>query len=137
MQAWINRGLVLCALFISASGCGPAGAKRYELSGKITWAGRPIPAGLIYFDPDIAGGVDGPQGYAIIEKGQYDTRKGGGGHGGGKYLIRLVALDGVPGPEAALGRPLFPEYSWPEDLPEADGQKDFDIPADVKSRVRQ
>jgi hypothetical protein len=118
-------------------GCGKPEMKRYQLAGKITWAGKPIPAGMLYFEPDLAAGVNGLQGYAIIEKGQYDTRKGGQGHSGGKSVIRIFAGDGIPAPEAQMGRPLFPEYSWNDELPSADGTKDFEIPADVKRRVGQ
>ena len=112
-----------------ASGCGDSGPKRYHVAGKVTWAGRPIPAGVIYFDPDIANGKDGPQGFAIIKDGQFDTRDNGQGHGGGKGLLRITACDGVPGAEAPMGKPLFPEYFWMAELPEEDAAKDFNIPA--------
>jgi hypothetical protein len=130
----------LAAIFFSTStlclaGCGEKAPVRYRLSGKITWAGKPIPAGILYFDPDLAAGVDGPQGYAIIEKGMYDTMKGGAGHAGGNCVIRLHALDGVSAPEAYGGRPLFPEYFWSEALPAIDDTKDIDVPADVRARL--
>jgi hypothetical protein len=113
------------------AGCGESGPRRYHLAGKITWAGEPIPAGLIYFDPDIAAGVDGPQGFAVIKDGQYDTRNDGLGQGGGKYVCRIFAADGVEGPESPLGQPLFPEYTWSVELPAAEGTKDFDIPREA------
>lgn len=112
---------------LSAVGCGQGGATRYHLAGKITYAGKPIPEGIIFFDPDLAAGHDGPQGHAVIKNGVYDTRNEGLGPGGGKYVLRLYALDGIPGPEAASGRPLFPEYTWREELPTQDATKDFNV----------
>jgi hypothetical protein len=126
--------LVLVAVAL-ATGCGKPQPKRYHLAGKVTWAGKPIPAGMLYIEPDLAAGTNGLQGYAIIEKGQYDTRKGGQGHSGGKSVLRIFAGDGVASGEATMGKPLFPEYSWNEELPSDDATKDIEIPPDVKSRV--
>ena len=92
---------------------------------------------MLYIEPDLAAGTNGLQGYAIIEKGEYDTRKGGQGHSGGKSVLRIFAGDGVVSGEATMGKPLFPEYTWNEELPAADAAKDIDIPADVKKRVGQ
>ncbi len=127
--------LAFLVVVATLAGCGNPGPNRYDLAGKINWAGKPIPAGMLYFEPDLAAGVNGLQGYAVIEKGQYDTRKGGQGHSGGKSVIRIFAADGIPANEAPMGKPLFPEYSWNEELPTSNGTKDFEIPADVKSRV--
>lgn len=126
-EAAIWWALFACVLALSAAGCGRDGAARYHLAGKIAYGGKPIPEGIIFFDPDLAAGQDGPQGYAVIKNGVYDTRNEGLGPGGGKYVLRLYALDGIPGPEAATGRPLFPEYTWREELPTQDATKDFNI----------
>jgi hypothetical protein len=129
----------LLALIVGAlpPGCGKPQPKRYHMAGKATWAGKPIPAGMLYIEPDLAAGTNGLQGYAIIEKGQYDTRKGGQGHSGGKSVLRIFAGDGNAVGEATMGKPLFPECSWAEELPTADATKDIDIPADVKLRAGQ
>jgi hypothetical protein len=129
--------LALSIVMASLLGCGKAEPRRYELSGKVTWAGKPIPAGMLYFEPDLAAGVNGLQGFAIIDKGQYDTRKGGRGTSGGKVVIRIFAGDGIASGEAQMGRPLFPEYQWHDELAAADATKDIDIPADVKNRAAQ
>ena len=136
----VFRGLLLSVMLLAITvtapvGCGKPGPKRYQLSGKITWAGKPIPAGMLYIEPDLAAGRNGLQGYAIIQKGEYDTRKGGQGHSGGKSVLRIFAGDGVASGEATMGKPLFPEYSWNEELPAADATKDIEIPADVKKRL--
>jgi len=130
-------GLLIAASFAMTTGCGKPPPKRYQLSGKITWAGKPIPAGMLYIEPDLAAGTNGLQGYAIIEKGEYDTRKGGQGHSGGKSVLRIFAGDGVVSGEATMGKPLFPEYTWNDELPTADVTKDIEIPADMKKRAGQ
>src|SRR3954451_3750868 len=125
----------LSVMTFAAVGCGKPAPKRYQLSGKITWAGKPIPAGMLYIEPDLAAGTNGLQGYAIIDKGEYDTRKGGQGHSGGKSVLRIFAGDGVVSGGATMGKPLFPEWTWNDELPTVDATKDIDIPADVKKRL--
>lgn len=124
----------ILTLLLSAAvlaGCGEKGAQRYHLSGNVKYAGQPVPKGIIYFDPDLGAGVDGPQGFAPIENGKYDTRQGGLGHGGGKVVCRLFAGDGKVVGEATLGKLLFPEYTFKAELPAADGTRDFDIAKDA------
>ena len=53
--------------------------KLYRVSGVVTYAGKPIPKGLIFFDPK----TDGPQGFANIVEGKFDTAQQGRGVRGG------------------------------------------------------
>ncbi|WP_254513943.1 hypothetical protein [Anatilimnocola floriformis] len=127
LHRWSVAVFVLVAL-IAASGCEKK-VQRFHVWGKITYQGQPIPAGSITFDPDLQAGADGPQGFAIIKNGEFDTRKDGGiATVGGKYMARVYATDGVAGPEIPNGRPLFPERSIPQDLPKADGELNIDVP---------
>ena len=126
LAAWLVGSILLLA--ITLPGCGKPGPKRYHLAGNITWGGQPVPAGIVYFDPDLAAGHDGPQGFAPIKNGNFDTRLEGLGQGGGKYVLRLYAYDGMTGPELPMGKPLFPLYTTAVDLPTEDGTRDFDVP---------
>ena len=120
--------VLLLAVLCGASGCEKK-VQYYHVWGKITYQGQPIPAGSITFDPDIAGGVDGRQGFAMIKNGEYDTRiDDGRPTPGGKYVARVYATDGIPGPERPNGKPLFPERLIPKELPKADGPLDIDVP---------
>jgi hypothetical protein len=120
--------VLLLAVLFAAVGCEQK-KPRYHVWGKITWQGQPIPAGSITFDPDITAGADGPQGFAIIKNGEYDTRKEGGlAPAGGKYVARVYATDGIAGPELPNGRPLFRERLIPKELPKEDAEIDIDIP---------
>lgn len=111
-------------------GCQEQGPKRYDRWGKVTYKGQPIPRGTIHFDPDLHAPNDGPQGYADIINGEFDTRKKPGlGSGSGKYFLRINAADGIPGPEAPMGKPLFTsEAMVPRDLPAEPTELTIDVP---------
>ena len=116
------------ALFLAlAAGCGQ-GEKLYDVSGTATYDGKPIPAGIIYFDPDPMKGGTGTQGFASIIDGKYTTAVNGRGIRGGPYAVRITGYDGKAANEAPLGRPLFDEYELKKDLPAADSELNLDIP---------
>jgi hypothetical protein len=119
------------------AGCGPEGPKRYDHWGTVTYQNRPIPAGMIYFDPNLdpkQQGKDGPQGYAIIKDGKYDTReKPDSGPGAGPYFIRVFAADGVEAPEAPVGKMLFQEQvQISHELPEEESELNIEIPPETR-----
>jgi hypothetical protein len=105
-----------------ATGC-TKGEKLYRVSGKVTFDGKPIPKGNIFFDPQ----ADGPQGYASILDGKYDTAAGKGVRGG-QYNIRVNGFDGKEANEAPFGQALFPEYTGTKELPAEDSTFDLEIP---------
>jgi hypothetical protein len=100
--------------------------KVYRVSGNVTFNGKPIPKGLIFFDPQ----AEGPQGFANIEGGKYDTSIPGKGRGvrGGAYNIRVSGFTGVEKNEAPFGDALFPEYTDTKELPKEDSTYDLDVP---------
>lgn len=124
------RSFSLVAAFAAATlavltGCS-ADEKTYEVSGTIQYQGKPVPKGLIFFDPE--GG--GPQGFANIENGKYDTATPGQGKGirGGKYSIRINGFDGKVGAEAPFGQAIFPEHTFQKELPAQTQTFDYDVP---------
>lgn len=130
--------LVPALLVLSLMGCG-SGLNR--MSGKVTFGGKPIPAGKIYFIPDGAKGNSGPSGYADIKDGAYDT-SGEGGKGVGKGPM-IVAIEGndpaapvtdknIPAGENVV-KSLFPRYETSVEL-NGEATKDFDVPADAAKR---
>jgi hypothetical protein len=122
------RALVLTAAACTLlSGC-TRGPRLYPVSGTVTHKGNPLPAGVIYFNPDVTRGNDGPQGYAIIKEGHYDTADTGGkGVLGGPYTVRIEGFDGMPGNELPLGKPIFTDYQVAVDLPQTAATQDFDV----------
>jgi hypothetical protein len=108
------------------SGCG-TGERLHDVSGTITYEGKPIPKGLIFFDPDK--GTPGTQGFANIENGKFDTASPGKGKGirGGAYSIRISGFDGKEAPEAPFGQFLFPEHELKKELPPRNQTFDYDV----------
>lgn len=137
-----NRCTHLCAavsfiLFLTTliSGCGSAesGPTRYEVSGKVTYKGQPVPYGEIMFEPDSKKGNQGPAVTAVIKEGQYKTEPGKGTVGGA-MVVQIMGLDGkVPAnkDDAAMnphGMSLFAGYKTEIDLPQKSTTHDFEIP---------
>jgi len=112
--------MVLIAL--ATSGCGEAGPNRYHVSGTVSFEGQPVPAGLVMFDPDVSSGNNGPQGFALIHDGVFNTADTGGkGPVAGPHRIRVSGYDGTQGNEAQpYGQPIFAEYVFPHTVPSED-----------------
>jgi hypothetical protein len=117
----------LPGLLLLTVGCSSA-PSRYDVSGKVTFNGRAVPAGVLRFDPDAAAGNNGPQGFVEFRDGVYDTSKGGRGTGGGPYIVYIQGFDGQRAPDLPLGRPLFPEHQTRIDLSRENTVHDFDVP---------
>lgn len=127
--------LCLCILMmvVFSIGCGrTTGPARYDLSGTITYDGKPVPAGSILFAPDTSKGNDGPGASAEIKDGVYRTRAGYGTIGG-PHLATISGYDGVPFQSGAmtipLGKPLFANVQISIDLPKQTTTHDIAIPA--------
>jgi hypothetical protein len=108
---------------IALAGCTQE-ERLYRVSGVVTYNSKPIPKGLIFFDPK----TDGPQGFANIVDGNYDTAAQGKGVRGGAYAVRVNGYDGKQANEAPFGQALFPEYTGTKDLPREDSTYDLDVP---------
>jgi hypothetical protein len=119
---------LFCLAALVLAGCG-GGEKLYDVSGTITFEGKPVPKGLIFFDPDTSKGTPGTQGFANIENGKFDTAARGKGQGirGGTYQIRISGFDGKEAPEAPFGQFLFPEHQVTKELPAQNQTFDYDV----------
>lgn len=132
-RAW---SLALAILFglvpggCSRSGDGPS---RFDLSGKVTYQGTPVPAGEITFTPDTEKGNSGPGTMATIRNGEFRTPPGKGTIGG-PHVVRIIGhaamAEGAappPGEEAAPVGRLFKEYVTNVDLPASAATHDFEV----------
>ena len=133
-----SRILVLssCVAVAALIGCESSERPTYRVSGKVQWKGQPVPKGLIYFEPDLHRSNDGPQGFAMIENGQYDTGQGGRNVVAGPHVVRVEGYDGKEGHELPLGRLIFSEYSFEHDLPGEYSNLDIDVPATHSAKTR-
>lgn len=114
-------------LAAALTGCA-AGDRVYDVSGTATFDGRPIPAGIIYFDPDPTKGGAGPQGFAVVKDGKYDTAVEGKGVRGGAYIVRITGYDGKVANEAPMGQALFAEYEFKKELPREKSELPIEVP---------
>ena len=65
----LRAGLLVAGMVLVA-GCD--GDRVYHVQGTVSIGGTPVPAGVIWFDPDIQkGNTNGPQGYAQIKDGRF------------------------------------------------------------------
>jgi hypothetical protein len=104
------RPLLVLVVAAPLLGCS-SGVKLFPVSGTVTFDGKPIPAGRLYFNPDVGKGNDGPQGYADIREGKFDTREGGRGTPGGPMVIRIEGFEA--GSDAkSYGKPSASRCSW-------------------------
>ena len=101
----------------------PAGPKLNDVTGKITFAGQSVPAGRIVFTPDTAQGGLGPQGFAEIHSGEFDTRRSGQGVLPGPMHVRISGYERPNGP------PLFLDYEIELDLQPGDMNVTLDVPS--------
>lgn len=130
VMRWSLRLLAAFFLGAAALGCvNSEGAGQFHVSGTATFDGQPIPAGKIVFTPDIAAENKGPQGFADIRDGKYDTSMGGQGVVGGKHDVQIQGFDASVTPGGAPPKPLFIEYTLKADLPKENSTQDFVVPA--------
>jgi hypothetical protein len=87
----------------------------------------------VIFDPDLAKGNDGPQGFAEIHDGHFDTKQSGKGGPAGAVLLRFEGFDGAPMPGFPYGKPIFAAYTLKLDIPREDTTTDVAVPASAAS----
>jgi hypothetical protein len=124
-------GLLALLSLLATSGCGDPGPVRHRVQGTVTYGGKPVTFGRVVFDPDVMQDNNGPQGYAAIENGRFDTAANGGkGTSGGPMVLTLDGFEPIgDGLDATAVRPLFSGHQEHRDLPTADVELEIEIPA--------
>ena len=113
LKPYRKRLFVMTTLWLAILGCS-AEVPTVPVEGMVTFKGKAIPKGEIYFDPDIS--IKGPQGRALISEGKFSTKDINSGIVPGKYIIRIHGFDGKPREEAPMGKALFFAYELPMEL---------------------
>lgn len=129
MRRLYPSALILVLFATLMLGC-QTDPRRFHVKGTVTYKGAPVVAGVMFFDPDPGKQNDGPQGYAFIKDGKYDTAETGGkGIVGKAYLVKIQGFDGKPGEELPMGRVLFTNFQEAVDFPLENTTRDFKVPA--------
>ncbi|MSR50658.1 MAG: hypothetical protein CK551_05035 [Planctomycetaceae bacterium] len=105
--------LLIASLFLAILGCSSE-VPTFPVEGTVTFKGKALPKGEIYFDPDIS--IKGPQGRALISEGKFSTKDLNSGIVTGKYTVRIHGFDGKPREEAPMGKAIFPAYELTMEL---------------------
>lgn len=124
------RSVVLgaCLLTLTSVGCGPAPDPVARVHGTVTFRGKPVPKGNVFFDPDGTKGTSGKQGFAGIVDGQFDTAApDGDGIKPGDYTVRVQAFDGKPLPDLPFGTGLTSEFVTKKNFSEDNNAYDIVI----------
>jgi hypothetical protein len=123
-----SKGRLLCSLAAALlAGCSDR-VERVRVSGQITFQGKPVPYGNITFEPDRTKGNQGPQGYAQIRDGQYDTRNAGTEPCPGAQNVHIIGYPEL-GSGATGKTMLVIDYYTTAELTRQAATKDFDVPA--------
>lgn len=132
---WIRAAAVAMAAVVG--GCSkPTIPAVFEVSGSVTFAGKPIPAGRVVFEPDTSRGATGMVSIADITDGHYVTRPDRG-FAGGPCRVTIYGSDGTLPAEnpADHDDALFPPWQTDVNLPQEPCQRDFAVPANTRAAV--
>jgi hypothetical protein len=127
MKRTLQHLSVFVLLAFLLTGCSNSGL--YDVSGTVTWQGKPVPIGLVTIEPDAQKGNQGTQTQGLIQDGHFQTLPGHGAIAG-PVLITVSANDGVPAPFAPHGKLLFRTYQFRRELPAAASTLDIEVPAE-------
>ncbi len=136
MTQTVRRLVGLAVLILVAVGCSHE-AKKGQLSGKVLFNGKPIPAGWISFMPDASEGNRGAVKVAQIKDGVYNTaQESDPGIFPGPTVIRIAGFDGKKEKGFSQGKQIFNAYEMRATLSEGTSTMDFTIPASAAQNLR-
>lgn len=118
---------VVVVALVALVGCSRQPPGRYEISGMVSFDGKPVPLGQVSFEPDPTQGNRGPQAVAPIENGRYRTQPRKGAVAG-PVRITVMGYDGLSKGETPFGTPLFKRFTTEQALPAESSTLDIVVP---------
>lgn len=121
MSGHTIQGTLACLALGLLLGCGSnGGPTRHQISGTVSYAGKPVPRGRVEFEPDTSKGNSGPGAMAEIQKGKFQTLANAGAVTG-PHIVHITGSDGIPfeteeGITLEQGQPLFSPYTTTADI---------------------
>ncbi len=107
-----------------------------QVSGTVTFKGKPIPAGNVMFTPDV--NLSGGQIRMFnVKDGAYDSTKDPSpGLLPGKYEVTIQGYDGKQIPNFFQGKQIFNAVTESYEVPAGNSTKDFVVPDSAGVNVR-
>ena len=129
--------LLIAPVLAAIVGCGEgAGAGKYQVSGRVTFKGQPLPEGEILFMPDTSAGNEGPASIVYVKDGKYSTQPGKG-LVGGAYKFEVEGFE-TKAEQDQDGEPvverLFETFVSQHEFDAQDSTFDFEVEVPEKKK---
>jgi hypothetical protein len=127
--------LILSCITLLTTGCGGK-PPMSQISGTVTFKGKPIPAGNVMFTPDVS--IAGGQiRMFMVTEGAFDSTKDPApGLMPGKYDVTITGYDGKKIPMFFQGKQIFNSVHEPLEVPTGSTKKDFVVPDSAGVNVK-
>jgi hypothetical protein len=133
MHGLTRRLLGGVAVLALAAGCS-SGPEMAQVSGTVTFQGKPVPAGWISFTPESG---DGSVRVCQITDGVYDSSKEGEpGVYPGRNRIKIAGFDGKKIPFWGQGKQIFNPIDDTFDVPSGTSTKDWVVPESAGKNIK-
>ena len=116
---------MLALLGLTCLGCGNDSG-RAEVSGYVTFEGKPVPVGVIEYRPNAEKGGGGPQSILVIRDGYYNSD--GKGPVFGHHIVKVSGYTGIEIPFVPEGERLFPVHKEEVEITEDSYKINYDFP---------
>ena len=134
MTRTVGRLGSLAAVLTIAAGCSSE-PQLSQMSGKVTFKGKPVPAGYISFMPEV--GSKGEVRVVQIKDGVFDSSKEPNpGIHPGPCVVRIAGFDGNPVRLFPQGKQIFNIYEFKETVAAGTTTKDFTVPDSYGQNVK-
>ena len=134
-RGWLGPLAILCLVL---AGCGGDGLERHRIRGTVTFEGKPVEFGAIFFEPTASVGKIAPTVYLAVRDGKYDA--GSKGPIAGKYRVVVGGMDKSRGrvdDDGITHTPqLFNDHVFEVDMPPPNNTLDVEVPASRAIRRR-
>ncbi len=133
---WLSS-VALIALAFTSCGSGD-GLQRYRVRGTVTFQGKPVEFGAIFFEPTESVGKIAPTVYLPVRDGKYDANDKG--PIAGKYRVVVGGMDQakqrVDDDGITHTAQLFQDYKFETDIPPPNNTLDVEVPVSQALRPR-
>lgn len=132
----IVGSFVSLSLALVLTGCGGGEPPLSQVSGTVTFKGKPIPAGNVMFTPDVS--VAGGQvRMFMVTDGVFDSSKDPSpGLKAGHYDVTIMGYDGKRIPNYFQGKQIFNSYTQEMTVKQGSSTVDFTVPDSAGVNVK-